>query len=96
MPEIGNYLDDFMKDKMPEIDLSLFENLSQLTEIKNIWRDGITTLEEAFADLIMRLNAAFSARCKEFDSLKKALMENADWLNDKYALAQEGIGKSQN
>jgi len=45
--------------------------IQSFTEVKSIWREGIKTLEEVFADYIVRINEEFMRKCEEFERIRR-------------------------
>ena len=58
--------------QMPEtIDIEKFEGLTQFTDVKGIWREGIATLEDVFAEYMGKMTAEFMSKVREFENLRK-------------------------
>ncbi len=58
--------------------------IQSFTEVKSIWRQGIKTLEEVFADYIVKINEEFMRKCEEFEKIRRQLLANHEWLNGYY------------
>jgi len=55
--------------------------IQSFTDVKGIWREGITTLEGVFADYMSRINDEFMRKCEEFERIRRQLLNNYEWLN---------------
>jgi len=49
-----------------------------------VWREGIKTLEDVFAEYLVRINEEFMRKCEEFDKIRRQLLTNHEWLNAYY------------
>ena len=48
------------------IEIEKIECFAELVSIKQIWNEGIKTLEDVWAEYIAKLNAEFLRKCQEF------------------------------
>ena len=54
--------------------------IQSFSDVKGIWRDGIKTLEEVFAEYIVKINEEFMRKCEEFEKIRRQLLANHEWL----------------
>ena len=72
---------NFMRPFPEIIDVVRIQSFS---EVKGIWRQGISTLEEVFADYIVKINEEFMRKCEEFERVRRQLLSNHEWLLQYY------------
>jgi len=59
---------NFMKPFPEIIDVVRIQSFS---EVKGVWREGIKTLEEVFAEYIVKINEEFMRKCEEFERIRR-------------------------
>ena len=45
--------------------------IQSFSEVKGVWREGIKTLEEVFAEYLVKINEEFMRKCEEFERIRR-------------------------
>lgn len=70
--------------------------VSQITEVKTVWNKGIRELEQIFNSHLQRMCDMFEDKTLEFETVRKQLETNHDFLNRYYLDMQKKLNEKHN
>lgn len=70
--------------------------ISQITEVKTVWNKGIRELEQIFNSHLQRMCDMFEDKTLEFETVRKQLETNHDFLNRYYLDMQKKLNEKHN
>ena len=70
--------------------------ISQISEVKTVWNKGVRELEQIFNSHLQRMSDMFEDKTLEFETVRKQLNTNHDFLNRYYLDMQGKLNEKHN